>query len=346
MKQSRFLLGIVLSSCLFLFSCGSKTSINKAMQDSTLDLLKAEIKNSKIDSALVLITSVSTGEVLVKTKLFNDFAKGQITEASKEKFDVPFEPGLIVVPFTVMGAMDESGYFMSDQVDAGDGRLILNERTIYDDAVWQRGGYGFIELGQCITLPSNIGLVLILEDIYKGKREAFEKRMKAMSFGAPEEKSPFASVNNYPAAMNAFTLGSSFKLTPTQLATAWNGFANNGKMMKLTTNQGDTLTLNSSMNKPETLKAMNELLVTYAKNEYSKASNIAFYKSIYSVKNTYKQTVTGAFCGFYPADKPQYSCEVVLFYSAAPEADAKDIKYSIDMAGRSLFFSLASMRVE
>lgn len=346
MKKMCVFEGIVLSSCLLIFSCCTKSTINKSMQDAAIEMTKAQMTTAKIDSAVVMITSVSTGEMLVKTKLVKNVSNGQFVESPKDHIDMPFVPGNIVIPFNVMGAMDESGYRLSDEIDTGDGHLVLNERSIYDEAVWKKGGYGFIDIAKCVTLPSNIGLVLMLEEVYKGKREAYEKRMKAMSFGAPDEVSPFDLVSSYAAAMNAFTLGVSFKMNPTQLATAWNCFANGGKCMKLTTKVGDSLTINPAAIKPETVQAMKDLLVSYASSEYSKASNVAFYKSIYGVKNTYSQSVTGSFCGFYPADKPQYSCVVVFYYAADPGVNFNDIRYTMDLAGRSLFFSLANMQAQ
>jgi cell division protein FtsI (penicillin-binding protein 3) len=343
MKATHLLLGIAASSLFIFPSCKSKTTIDVAMQSTTIELLRDEMKTFGLDSAVVMIVSVQTGEVVVKTKLIHDYSKSKYVEVSDAQIDQPVEPGPIVVPFTVMGVMDQSGYKLDEIVNTGNGRLVLNERTIYDEDVFGRGGYGFIKLERCVTEPSFVGLVQTLESGYQGKLETFISRMDSMSFGAPVEKSPFKDVARFPAIMNAFTLGYSFKMSPTQLITAWNGLANDGKMVVPTLMVGDTGTVNPAMSSKETLLAMKNLLIKNGSRECNTCKDIAFYKSVNSIKTEYKMVVRGTFCGFYPASNPQYTSLVMLYSSAAPDADAKKSKSVVVKAGKSLFFTLSTM---
>lgn len=333
---------LVVAACSALFSCKPRTScIDEDMQESAVSLLQTEMKAGVCDSAVLLMMHVSTGEVRVRTKLVLDFATDTYVTVPDNRVDVRVEPGPILIPLTVMGSMEVTNYKLDDPVDAGMGRLVLNQRTIYDEAVFDKGGYGIITLGQCVTLPSFVGTVQMLQWAYEGKVKAFEKQMIAMSLGQPTDKNPFDETPNFAAKMNAFTLGYYFKLSPSQLLTAWNGLANDGKMMAPAVLPKDTGLLNPAMCKPATISAMKDLLKENGVAELPEVPGTAFLKAVNSVKTTYTRMVTGTFCGYFPADKPLYSCLVIMYHSESPTSDAEKGRTALMAAGKRVFAGMA-----
>lgn len=308
------------------------------MQEAAISLLQTEMKAGVCDSAVLLMMHVATGEVKARTKLVLDFATDSYVPVPDNRVDVKVEPGPIIIPLTVMGSMDACNFKLDDPVDAGMGRLVLNQRTIYDEAVFDKGGYGIITLGQCVTLPSFVGTVQMLQWGYDGKVKSFEEQMIKMSLGQPSDKNPFDETPNFAAKMNAFTLGYYFKLSPSQLLTAWNGMANDGRVMAPAVLPKDTGLVNPAMCKPATISAMKALLKT---NGDAEMPGTAFLKAVNSVKTTYTRMVTGTFCGYFPADKPLYSCLVIMYHSESPTSEAEKGRIALMDAGKRVFAGMA-----
>jgi len=340
MKKIQVLLFV--AACSALFSCKPRTTcIDEKVQETAGNLLRTEMKASQCDSAVLLVMNVPTGEVRARMKFVSDFSTDSYVPVSDLRVDVKVEPGPIVIPLTVMGSMEVTNFKLSDEVDAGKGRLVLHERTIYDQDVFDKGGYGVITFGQCVTLPSFVGTVQMLEWAFDGKVKAFEKQLCRMSLGQPSDNNPFNKTPNFEAKMNAFSLGYYFKLSPTQLLTAWNGMANDGRVMAPAVLPKDTGLVNPLMCKPASIQAMKALLKENGVKELPETPGTAFLKAMNSVKTTYIREVTGTFCGYFPADKPQYSCLVILYHSESPDTDPLKGKDLVMESGKRVFAGMA-----
>lgn len=340
MKELRFFLGVAVC-CTLLAACKQKSTIDLVKQKAAGELLRTEMKSNDLDSVVVLMMTTSTGEVRMQFKMVNDPVKKKFVFTSVARAEMEIEPGVLVAPFAVMAAMDESGANMDESVDAGTGRLEINGRTYVDDEASAKGGYGFINLSRCITLPSTVGLVNFVDLSFNQKSSEFVKRMNAMSFGAPSEKSPFAQTEITPALVGDYTVGKSFKLTPTQILTAWNGLANNGKVMAPTFVEMDTTTLNASMCNPTTVQAMRDLVVANGASECSSTTGLGFYKTVTISEES--QLVTGAFCSFYPAVNPTYSYLVLVYHTNENGVSTHTVLNTVKTAGKKVLFGLAAL---
>lgn len=340
MKNIQVLL--LVAACSALFSCKNRsTCIDDDLQQSAVDLLQPALKASASDSAVLLVMDVPTGEVRARVKLVMDLTTETYVPVDDKRVDIKVEPGPIILPITVMGCLDETNFSLQDPVNTGRGRLVLHERTIYDEAVFDKGGYGTITFGQCVTLPSFVGTAQMLEWGFDGQLKKFEKRLLGMSLGLPSDKNPFDETPNFEAKMNAFSLGYYFKLTPMQILTAWNGLANDGRVMAPALTPKDTALVNPAMCKPATIQAMKALLKDNGAAELPDASGVAFLKAVNSVKTTYNRMVTGSFCGYFPVDKPRYSCLVILYHSESPDSDPEKGKAALMESGKKVFAGLA-----
>lgn len=340
MKTTQVLL--LVAACSAMLSCKPRTScIDDDLQATAVSLLQTEMKASACDSALLLVMNVPTGEVRAKVKLVLDFATDTYVPVAEKRVDVRVEPGPIIIPLTVMGCLDETNFTLQDPVSTGIGRVVMHQRTIYDEAVFDKGGYGDITFGQCVTLPSFVGTAKMLEWGFDGELKKFEKRLIQMSLGQPSDKDPFNETPNFEAKMNAFSLGYYFKLSPTQILTAWNGMANDGKVMAPAVLPKDTGLVNPAMCKPATIQAMKALLKENGVAELPEVPGTAFLKAVNSVKTTYTRMVTGSFCGYFPADKPTYSCLVILYHSESPDSDPAKGRDAVMASGKKVFAGMA-----
>lgn len=331
----------LLTVCFFSCKSGG-SSVDASMQEASKDMLSKNMSAAACDSAVFIVLDTRTGEVRTGLKLLKDFAGSEYVEAPEGRLELREQPGGIVIPFTVMGAMEKASLLLTEPVDAGIGRVVLHERTVYDQDVFDKGGYGMIDLGKCVTLPSFVGTVKTLETVYDGKLELFEKQMRAMSLGMPDDENPFDNTPNFEAKMNAFSVGFYFNISPVQLVAAWNGLANDGRMVKPVWKTADTATINPVMCKPATVSAMKKLLTDNAAAEYGSAQDMAFLKNINSIRNTYKRAVTATFAGWFPAASPRYTCLLVMYHSELPDADPEKSKAALIAGGKQFFRDFAT----
>jgi cell division protein FtsI (penicillin-binding protein 3) len=336
MKTVKVFLWLALS--VSFFSCGKQLPLaDEVLQASADSLLRVALNESFSDSALVMVMSVKTGDIRLRKKIVKDYHVGGYVEGREASLQVKTEPGPVFIPFSIMAAMDEIGGELSDMVDAGNGRYVLHDRTIYDQEVFDKGGYGMITLGQSVTLPSFVGAVKTVETAFDGKVGRFEKRMFEMGLGLPSDSNVFSDTHLFESMMNAFTVGYYFKLTPEQLLSMFSALANNGRMMTPKNHEGPDVELKASIARPSTVKAMQSLLVANGAKLFPETPDVAVMKGFSSIKSTYKREVVCTYGGYYPSSNPAFACLVVLYRSEATDSDAQKGRDAVTEAGKNVF---------
>jgi cell division protein FtsI (penicillin-binding protein 3) len=337
----------VIVLCCTLFSCSkpSSSTIDKLAQAKADSLLFTELANSQADSGLIMVMSVKTGEIIARLKMKKDFSLGKFVAAPEGNLNAKDEPGPILIPLTVMAAMEEVNLSLDFQVDAGNGMYVSKGRTIYDQDVFGKGGYGVITLGQCVTNPSFIGTVKTLEVAFSGGAYLLENRMKKMSFGLPADTNVFYGVPEFTSKLDAFAVGYYCKTTPLQILTAYNAIANNGKIMAPKFVKGDDVVIDSAMCSERTINEMKALLKENGTRLIPEIPDVAAIKSFSSVKNTYKREIKYTCCGFFPASNPEYTCLVSLYRSESPNSDAAIGAAKVNDAGKKMFNQMTAFLI-
>lgn len=345
MERKTFSILVCIVFCS-LISCNKPVStIDELAQNKADSILSNELANSQADSGLILVMSVKTGEVMTQLKLAKDYSLGKFVKTPEKNMMVKGEPGPVFIPLTVMAAMEEVNIFLEDQVDAGNGMYVLNGRTIYDQDVFDKGGYGVITLADCVTNPSFIGTVKMLELAFGGEVGPFEYRMKNMSFGQPADSNVFAGVPVFSSKLNAFSVGYYCKTTPLQLLTAYNAIANNGKMMSPKFYEGEDIVLNPAMCSEKTINAMKGLLKDNGAKIMPEIPDVAVIKGYSTIKSTYKREIECTCCGFFPATNPEYSCLVKIYRSESPDIDPAPGAAIVNEAGKKVFSQMAGFLI-
>lgn len=336
---------LTLSVLVFVFaSCNKKssTTIDEPTKLKAQEILSAELANSQADSGEIIVMSTTTGQIRTQLKMIKDLSLGQFVEAPASSANTKGEPGPVFIPLTVMAAMEQLNVGPDFQVDAGDGMLVLNGRTVYDEEVYGKGGYGVITLGQAITYQSFIGAIEAVQLAFQGQVDIFEFKMTEMSFGLPQDSNVFKNVPSFTSKLNAFTLGSYCKTTSLQLLTAYNAIANNGKIVAPVLVPVDTIVINPAMCSAKTVDAMKKLIVETGAKEFPEIPDLGFYKGFSSVKNTYMRELVWTGIGFMPASKPEYSVFLRIYRSESPVSDAKIGAAKVKDSAKKAFSQLAS----
>ncbi len=328
-----------------MFSCTEKkavSTIDETLQAKVEEILGSELSACQADSGLVIVMSVKTGEIKAQAKMLKDFSQGKFIKLPDNRLKVKGEPGPVLIPITVLAGMEEVSVGLDFEIDAENGMYVANGRTIYDQEVFDKGGYGKITLGQSVTLPSFIGTVKFLELAFSANVDIFEYRMQMMSFGLPQDSNVFKGVPVFSSKLNAFSLGYYCKTTPYQVLTAFNAIANNGRIVAPVTETSDTTVISEVMCSNNNIKAMNELLISNGAKLMPDVPGLALMKGFSSVKNTYIRELKLSMCGYLPAENPEYSIMMVIFRTESPNLQPEIGSGKINESGMKVFKTVAT----
>ncbi len=151
----------------------------------------------------------------------------------------------------------------------------------------------------------------------------------------PGERSPFINYPGQPgwskASLPQTAIGYELKVTPIQTLTLYNAVANNGVMVRPqmlesvmlygeTRHEFETEVINPSICSEATLKKVQKMLISVVEN--GTGQNIKSNKYLIAGKTGTAQVFEGkkktdkhqaSFAGYFPADRPKYSCIVVIY---------------------------------
>ena len=306
------------------------TTISPALQHAADSLLNDKLTEINGLQGQVIIMNVQTGEILAMAGRERNF-EGKFQPC--QNFAYQQELGSLMKTASLLAALETGKVKLSDVVDTGNGVWEIDEERIFKDHNWRRGGYGEMTLGQTLEVSSNIGIGKTIWNLYKGHEQDYFNKLDSMSFGQPsviegiEGLRP--SIYNSPKDSDWVnkdviwsSIGYNRKITPIQMLTFYNAIANNGKMLKPTLAPGTTEIINEQIAKSDNVALMQQALehvVSQGLGRLAGSDRIKIAgKTGTSQVNEYYEgdnTVSEyqlAFCGYFPADKPQYSMIVSL----------------------------------
>lgn len=306
------------------------TTISPALQHAADSLLNDKLTEINGLQGQVIIMNVQTGEILAMAGRERNF-EGKYQPC--QNFAYQQELGSLMKTASLLAALETGKVKLSDVVDTGNGVWEIDEERIFKDHNWRRGGYGEMTLGQTLEVSSNIGIGKTIWNLYKGHEQDYFNKLDSMSFGQPsviEGIEGFRpSIYNSPKDSDWVnkdviwsSIGYNRKITPIQMLTFYNAIANNGKMVKPTLAPGTTEIINKQIAKSDNVALMQQALehvVSQGLGRLAGSDRIKIAgKTGTSQVNEYYEgdnTVSEyqlAFCGYFPADKPQYSMIVSL----------------------------------
>ncbi len=306
------------------------TTISPALQHAADSLLNDKLTEINGLQGQVIIMNVQTGEILAMAGRERNF-EGKFQPC--QNFAYQQELGSLMKTASLLAALETGKVKLSDVVDTGNGVWEIDEERIFKDHNWRRGGYGEMTLGQTLEVSSNIGIGKTIWNLYKGHEQDYFNKLDSMSFGQPsviegiEGLRP--SIYNSPKDSDWVnkdviwsSIGYNRKITPIQMLTFYNAIANNGKMLKPTLVPGTTEIINEQIAKSDNVALMQQALEHVVSQGLGRLAGsdrikIAGKTGTSQVNEYYESDNTVseyqlAFCGYFPADKPQYSMIVSL----------------------------------
>ena len=316
-----------------LASCQSKQETIELMStiDSTLQVKVTSILENKLSelnalSGQTIIMEVQTGHIKAMVGLEStDSANYQPCE----NFSQAYESALIH-PISILAALETGKVKLADTVDVGNGSYSIQDRELKDHN-WHRGGYGEISIKQGLASSSNIAVYKTMEKAFGNNAQAYFNLLNNMSYGKPDSIAGIANLK--PAyfvtpkdsgwsdtAFAWFCIGYNQTITPIQMLIFYNAIANSGKMVQPQLYKDSTTVINPqivSQANIDSLKQALEYVVTDGLGQPAKSDKVQIAGETGTVQLEDGSYIV-EFCGYFPANAPQYSIIVSIHKDGLP----------------------------
>ncbi|MFT4771069.1 MAG: cell division protein FtsI (penicillin-binding protein 3) [Cryomorphaceae bacterium] len=318
------------------------TTIDINIQDVAESALRKQLKKHRAHHGCAVLMEVKTGRIkaianltLSKDSTYREVYNYAVGEAT--------EPGSTFKLPALMAALEDGLLELTDSINTKNGKHKFYDRTMRDS---NDKGFGKIDVVTAFQKSSNVAISRLIFDRYKDNPREFVDRLFKMGLGRPlgveiaGEGEPKIKDPSDPTwsgtTLPWMSIGYETLMTPLQILTFYNAVANDGKMVKpafvkdLRRNGKvlktfEPVVINSSIASHETLRKARLILETVVSAEGT-ASNLRF--GAYSIAGKtgtaqianaqygykYQEAVSyqASFVGYFPADKPEYTCIVVV----------------------------------
>ena len=317
------------------------TTINVNAQDIAHSALLEQLEKFEADHGCVVVMETSTGRVkaianLGRTKL------GTYYEKLNYAVGESHEPGSTFKLISIIAALEDKVVDENTLINTGNGELTFYGKYKVRDS--KKGGYGAITAGKVLEVSSNTGIVKIIYENYKANPKKFVDRLFNMGInktiglpikGEGKPKVPYPNDTDWDGLdLPWMAYGYGVSMTPLQTLTFYNAIANSGEMVKPRFIEkigaiGESPQqifrreiLNPSICSNSTIKKVKNMMFNVVDKEWGTANNIkdkdfaiagktGTCQVDYSRDDKEVQYIS-SFVGYFPADKPKYSCIVVI----------------------------------
>ena len=314
------------------------TTINIDMQDVAENALSNALLYHNADWGTVVLMEVQSGHVKVIANLKNN--DGELDEYYNHAIAEHSEPGSTFKLASVLAGLEDGFYRLTDSVDTEDGTHKFYNEIMRDS---KKGGYGKITIGDAFVYSSNVGISKITDKYYRNNPNNFIDRIYKMGLCDPldlELPYPNSLLIKKPGSngwsgvtLPWMSIGYSLRLTPIHILTFYNAVANNGVMvLPLFTSSilkdGKKISstskkiINPAICSKASLDAIKPYLIDVVEKGTARSIRNKKYKIAGKTGTTLlaygdkdknkKKQYQASFVGFFPANKPKYSCIVVV----------------------------------
>jgi len=315
------------------------TTIDVNIQDIAHNALLAQLEKYEADHGTVVVMEVATGAIKAIANLGRTEA-GNYFEKLNYAVGEAHEPGSTFKLMGMIAALEDNYINENSIVETGNGELNFYGKYKVKDS--KKGGYGTLTAAKAFEVSSNVGLVKIVYDHYKDNPKQFVDRLYNMGLNKPLglsilgegiPKIPYPSDPDWDGLdLPWMAYGYGVSITPLQTLAFYNAIANGGELVKprflnQISNLGNTPTkifskqvLNPSICSQETLEKVQQMMFNVVDKKWGTAHSIKDPLLSMAGKTGTCQVdyTTGniqyisSFVGYYPVEKPMYSCIVVI----------------------------------
>lgn len=318
-----------------------RTTIDINIQDFTEKSLVDKLKEIDAESGTAVVMEVKTGEIKAITNMAR-VREGTYAETKNHAVADETEPGSTFKVASIMVALEDGVCQPGDTVDTGNGIYMYKGARMTDHNM-NKGGYHEITVEKAIWNSSNIGVAKAILKGYEKNPEKYweglnrigmmaDLRLEIPGAGRAKIRRPDDKSNPWSkTTLPWMSFGYETQIPPIYTLTFFNAIANGGKMVrplftKEIMNNGKTVqSFSTEVIKPaicssHTLAQIQSMLLGVVekgtgKAVHSDAVRIAGKTGTAQIASGGRYRTSGhqvAFCGYFPADDPKYSCIVVI----------------------------------
>lgn len=321
------------------------TTIDINIQDVAENaLLKALIKNNASYGCVVLM-EVKTGEIkaianLTKTDTSNYY------ENLNYAIGFPTEPGSTFKLASMLAVIDDYDVSLEEKIQVGNGECMYFDRRMKDSHAPETP---VLTAQRSFEISSNVGVSKLVTKYYTKNPKQFIEKLNSFGLNLPlgltipGEGIPRIKQTKdkdwYGTTLPWMSIGYESLITPMQTLTLYNAIANDGKMVKPRfvkniQHNGKVIKtfepeiINEQIVKKETVAKAKQLMEGVVQNGTGRGLNITAFKvggktgtaQIAAIKKDGKvsygkdgeRMYQASFVGYFPADKPLYTCIVII----------------------------------
>jgi cell division protein FtsI (penicillin-binding protein 3) len=314
------------------------STIDVYIQDIAHHALLKQLTEFQADHGCVVVMETNTGQIKAVSNLGRG-KDGVYYETTNYAYAESHEPGSTFKLADLMAVLEDKVADTSTVYDSRGGEINYFGRMVRDS---HTGGYGKISLARGFELSSNTVMVQAVYEGYKKNPSKFVDHLNSFGLNKktgmpmlgegkpyiphPKEKR-WSSVS-----LPWMAFGYGVSLTPLQTLTFYNAVANNGEMVRpqlvseikewnKTIKKFDKQIINPRICSEETILKLKDVLLNvvkrgtgsklYSKN-FSMAGKTGTAQVNYASNGGRDKYYASSFVGYFPAEKPKYSCIVVV----------------------------------
>lgn len=313
------------------------TTIDIDLQDIVEDELNSRLEFCNGDWGVAVLMDVATGDIKAISNLEkNPRGPGYIEGMNRAVLG--YEPGSVVKPISMLIALEDGiAKNLNEFIPTGSGWAYAGGRPITD----AHAGSG-LTINEIIERSSNIGMAKLMTRRYNDDPDAFRRRLRSIGFFEPmhtgiagESVPRIDSVANDRGgriAMSRMVYGYATEIPPLYTLSIYNAIANKGRYVRPRLVAGlrnadtdSTLPVTYIRNRicsEANAEILTQMLTNVVWGDHGTGRSLRNDQvkiagktgTCYMIENgAYNQAHKRlAFCGFFPAENPRYSCIVLM----------------------------------
>ena len=319
------------------------TTIDSDIQEVAQSELEKQLVTMDAPEGCVIVMEVATGYVRAISNLRRN-SDSSYSESFNYAIGRNSPPGSTFKLAALMAALEDGKLTLDTEVNAtGEYRFKGSKKSLFDSNYGH--GYGKISLKRAFEVSSNV-IAPTIHDVYKSNPNQFLSRLEKFGLTKPlgislsGEPSPKVSRPGSKIwsgiSIPYMSIGYELEQTPLQTLNLYNSVANNGRMMQpqfvqevrngsKVVRSFPPVALDEKICSMSTINKVKSCLVGVMEDgtgkdlksvEFKIAGKTGTVKILSKSREFLDRSESeyqASFCGFFPADKPLYSCIVVIY---------------------------------
>lgn len=316
------------------------TTIDVNVQDVAENALMKALVNNDASHGCAVLMEVKTGEIRAIANLTRTDS-GMYSERLNYAMGYPTEPGSTFKLASLLVALDDGYIDLDDKFFVGNGECMYYSKKVKDSHPPEAS---ILTVQRIFETSSNVGVSQIITKYYSKDPQKYVDKIltfnfgKQLGLGIPGEGQPLIKSVKHKdwsgITLPQMSYGYETLITPMQTLTLYNAIANNGVMVKPrfikeVINNGIVVkkyfpeVINQQVVKQSTVQKAKRMMEGVVERGSGKGLNISAFKvagktgTAQIAKNGSYGTAgnhsyQASFVGYFPAEKPLYTCIVVI----------------------------------